>query len=213
MGISMKKQDRTSRNASRSRTGFTLIELLTVISIIALLVGILLPSLASARRQSKKAVCQSNLRQIGTGIQAYLQDNREYYPFAASYPTMEPVIARGEGRDPYPTLPEALSEQLPGGGEVFRCPADRNLMTPDMGYTYFETEKTSYEWLSSYNGQKVDHDPLTSTLGRRSAPMVWDFEAFHGGPEKQGSHQVLYASLDVRDDNWEAGRNVSEKYP
>lgn len=60
----------------RTRTGFTLIELLVVVSIIALLLGILLPSLAGAREAANGLVCQANLRSIGTAQQTYISDNR-----------------------------------------------------------------------------------------------------------------------------------------
>jgi prepilin-type N-terminal cleavage/methylation domain-containing protein/prepilin-type processing-associated H-X9-DG protein len=56
------------------RGGFTLIELLVVIAIIAILAALVAPSLASARLAGGKAVCLSNLRQIGIAIHAYASD-------------------------------------------------------------------------------------------------------------------------------------------
>ncbi|QDU35142.1 hypothetical protein KS4_32220 [Poriferisphaera corsica] len=63
--------------------GFTLIELLVVISIIALLIGILLPALGSAKASARKIQCGSNQRQVAIAVEAYLVSNQEFYP--ASY--------------------------------------------------------------------------------------------------------------------------------
>ena len=54
--------------------GFTLIELLVVIAIIALLMGILMPVLRSAREQARKAICLAHVKSLITGIHVYAVD-------------------------------------------------------------------------------------------------------------------------------------------
>ena len=65
-----------------SGPGFTLVELLVVLSIIALLVSILLPSLKAARDAARAVACMSNERQIGIAFANYLQEWNYTYPYA-----------------------------------------------------------------------------------------------------------------------------------
>lgn len=61
------------------KRAFTLIEMLVAVAIIALLAAILLPSLRTARAEARRAVCLSNLRQLGIATHMYLDANHDYF--------------------------------------------------------------------------------------------------------------------------------------
>ena len=70
---------------SRKSTAFTLIELLVVISIVALLIALLLPSLDKARESARTVTCLSQQRQLGLGTFLFAQDHEQMIPGAGGW--------------------------------------------------------------------------------------------------------------------------------
>ena len=67
---------------NRTRRGFTLVELLVVIAILALLLAILMPAIAGARKLAGRSVCAGNLRQMGTMALFHAEDFEGWFPTA-----------------------------------------------------------------------------------------------------------------------------------
>jgi prepilin-type N-terminal cleavage/methylation domain-containing protein/prepilin-type processing-associated H-X9-DG protein len=102
------------------KNGFTLVELLVVISVISLLMAILLPALTGARRQARRSVCSSNLRQIGLSFNAYAQDNSDWIVVAKDI--------RIDGVWNFELL-HYISQKWTGGfdtAKVWFCPEDKD---------------------------------------------------------------------------------------
>ena len=74
----MRARNRTKAVGPSGRGGFTLVELLVVISIIALLIAILMPSLSKARDQAKAVVCASRIKGLLGAMSVYAAANKDY---------------------------------------------------------------------------------------------------------------------------------------
>ena len=102
---------RDKANRLTKRAGFTLIELLVVIAIVAALAAILFPVFAAVRERGRRAVCQSNLKQLAIAMQQYVQDNGGTYPLNVRY----------KGQNCYAQWPRAIFPYVKNM-QVFRCP-------------------------------------------------------------------------------------------
>ncbi|MCM8529698.1 MAG: DUF1559 domain-containing protein, partial [Lentisphaeraceae bacterium] len=109
------------------------------IAILGLLMSILLPSLSNARRTAKRAVCASNLKQIGVGMEMYVSANRQYFPPRLSGSNFEYVGKNGENSyyaEEYRNIKKRYLNPYLGGPfeendevEVAHCPGDDGQLT------------------------------------------------------------------------------------
>ena len=163
------------RNAtSKPRRGFTLVELLVVVLIVAALAAIGTAVIRSSIRSSHKAACLSNLRQIGVGLEMYLQDHNALMPTLAA--------GRQSRQEDIPVIETALLPYLESK-DVFECPAD-----PEA----FAQSGSSYLWNTTQNGLHVTQLAFFGTEDASRIPLVADKESWHSDAGEGGTN-ILYA--------------------
>ena len=138
------------RNPARAakQRGFTLIELLTVIAIIALLVGILLPSLSAARRLSKRTACSANLRQLGIAWTMYLNQSDGHFLQGVNrhinYGGRQGTNAPAYGPNVAKPLNALLGQPAITGSDVGVCKCPSDTGNPANQPTCYDVYGTSY---------------------------------------------------------------------
>jgi prepilin-type N-terminal cleavage/methylation domain-containing protein/prepilin-type processing-associated H-X9-DG protein len=165
------------------RKAFTLVELLVVISIIALLLSILMPSLQKAKLGAQEIVCRSNLKQYSLAATMYLGDNAYVFPnawdaiFKSRYEIGHPTSCRWHDESMNPShrtdLQGALWKYIGGFGKVHYCPTFAGLA---------KFGKTHKDHIAS-----IPIEPL----------FCYSMNAFLGGFES-GVHSLVIKSSQVK---------------
>ena len=114
---------------------FTLVELLVVITIVAIVASLVLPSLARAKAQARRAQCQNNSRQLILACLMYCDDNKGFFPYNMGGPAVHTNLnwvsdimdwdTNSDNTNLAPLTTEAaLGPFVAESAAVFRCPSD-----------------------------------------------------------------------------------------
>jgi prepilin-type N-terminal cleavage/methylation domain-containing protein/prepilin-type processing-associated H-X9-DG protein len=199
--------------SGQERAAFTLVELLVVIGIVALLIAILVPTLAAAQSSARRIQCQSNLRQLGAAMVIYAQENDGWLVPCYDEPTQPGGVAslgiffepglrwpaklfRISGPTPKTDDPAAYTTRL------LVCPAD---LDPMMARTYaLNGQLLAYHVkLGSHNlaGQSASDvvtaaEKLTDAYDYSIEPNQGDFETCTDLYRHGAMHGSNYLFLD-----------------
>jgi len=171
------------------RGGFSLIELLVSISIIAMLIGILLPALPRARDAARRTACGVNMRSVGQALELYKDRYREAFPVAKYMPT--PWLS-GSKR---PGFNEAMVDFLDRESPAYKCPGDREIFNVPWQDTSSSPARDriggmSYTYVTALAGERVETTFFAEylKLTPSNTPILYDFDG--GTFETQDGRQI-----------------------
>jgi prepilin-type N-terminal cleavage/methylation domain-containing protein/prepilin-type processing-associated H-X9-DG protein len=159
----------------RRPRAFSLVELLTVILIIGVLMGLLIPALAGARRAAQRIQCASNLRQLDAAMMNYAAEFKGYFP--GNVGSLDLVWYNRYAIGRYVKAPYEMSNSEQCVGSVFVCPSD----LPGAQRCYSMNIYAS-SMVSPFVQQALDRDPPMGRLWKssvgNSSSMILLIESF-----------------------------------
>ena len=179
-------------------TAFTLLELLVVIAIIAILAALLLPVLSAAKKRAAQSACINNQKQLGLGMQMYVQDNGDTFPGIASrmygYHPEDWIYWRTNAAL-YPSFEQSpILTSVPGMKKPsLRCPLD----VSDADRLAFNYGDSFGPYLFSYsfngfgldgNGHDLGMSSVVSTSGGGTNKVL-----FKAGAVRNPSQKIMLA--------------------
>lgn len=135
---------------------FSLIELLVVITIFAILLTILLPTLDKARSKAQVMTCKSNMKQVGTGILLYMSNNGISHPLP---------FQSGTGDHPSEGKPYAKGTLFPGNAAIYTSDyfESKELMVDTFFCSLVDTNNEKFNMSPAPGGRWQEGDGIWST--------------------------------------------------
>jgi prepilin-type N-terminal cleavage/methylation domain-containing protein/prepilin-type processing-associated H-X9-DG protein len=157
----------------RNVPGFSLIELMVVIAILAILLALLLPTLGRAKASALRIVCVSNLKQIGTAVQAYATDNDDHLP-GPLLTGIQSGYDRNSGfNSPFPRLGNFLWSELsmPDPDTLLTNMVVRPVLTCPAQMKHRADDVAEANQVNFVSRQALRFLPGTTTVDDRSRPF------------------------------------------
>jgi prepilin-type N-terminal cleavage/methylation domain-containing protein/prepilin-type processing-associated H-X9-DG protein len=193
---------------SNSPRGFTLNELLVVIAIIAILAALLLPALASAKKNAKRIQCMNQMRQLGLGFNMFTVDHDDRFP-AAGYEVSDDAQITWDdwldqyigGHTPQADLEIALRppQYCPA---ILLCPADIIEVTP--GWAGYGSRRTyamngvGPKYQAEYQVSTANHsyplpkvDQGVGIYWKDGGPLDWDARGYKSTVVRNNGNTIL----------------------
>ena len=179
-----------------NRKSFTLIELLVVIAIIAILAGMLLPALAKARAKARAITCVSNLKNMGTIFNIYMNDNNMYTPITYEGTNGGGTWLRILATYEYLTLPKgSLGVAACPDGEVNVPVGQEQLATSAYGMWALDWEDGAW----SFSGRPSFKYLTGTNIGKKAYPSN-DADGSLGSPNSDSMKDLSECTLLI--DSW-----------